>query len=177
MPLPSGKHIFTYEAVETPVVSTDPSKAKPISVGTVALSGDVLEVRIQTAKFAGPVNVTATAFAVALDPLDILFVNSKHELKKVSEELLDIDRRMDGVKTPDEVEDEGENEDDNHSEVKGALDREMEFKTQVVVVNETVLGPLSLDDVPPGLYVLMLKVNTPGQPENFYLWVTSITIP
>ncbi|MGE5238487.1 MAG: hypothetical protein ACM3ON_06775 [Chloroflexota bacterium] len=175
MPLPVGKHIFTYNAVESPVVSIDPAQAKPISVGTVAALGDIFEIRIQTPTFAGPVNVTAMGFAVAIDPLDILFVDDKHELKKLSRELLDIDRVMRVRSSQDE--DENEVEDEDETGVKGELEKGMNFKTQVTVVNDTVLGPLPIEEVPPGLYVLMLKVSTPGQPENFYLWVTTVTIP
>ena len=55
MALPAGQNNFTYLPVETPFAHTDPSRAKPISVGDMA--GGTLDLAIRFLSFSAPADI------------------------------------------------------------------------------------------------------------------------
>ena len=87
IPLPTTTDIFSYAAVEIPVLSSNPAVAEPIGVGSVALGGDNLELRVGTNSFSGAVDMYLLLFIPVLDPVNIYQVTSIGELKNLSEGL------------------------------------------------------------------------------------------
>jgi len=84
MPLPGAKMTFTYEAVASPVVSGDPSKAMPIGVGPVANGGNTLEVFVKVGSFAGTVNVSLSQYIPSYSSATVYSMDSEHGMRPSS---------------------------------------------------------------------------------------------
>jgi len=58
VPVPSGQQIFPpFDAPNLPNPNVDPSISQPIGVGTIAMGGDTVDLRVFTDTFSGPVDV------------------------------------------------------------------------------------------------------------------------
>jgi plastocyanin len=69
--LPQTVQTFTYPAIVTPVLSTDPAEARPIGLGDVAAGGPTLAVRVAMEQFEAPVDVYFLLYIPSLDPVNI----------------------------------------------------------------------------------------------------------
>jgi len=83
MPVPPGQQDFSYSPIETPVVSSDPSQAKPIGVGSVAAGGDTLSLQVGLNQFSGPVDIYLAIAAPDVVP-DIYMIKSDLTLQPIS---------------------------------------------------------------------------------------------
>jgi hypothetical protein len=83
MPLPSGQQGFSYSAIHTPVVSDDPSGAKPVSVGSLVTGGDTLGLQIHLAALSDHADVYVAIHASGITP-ELLMLTSDNELRPVS---------------------------------------------------------------------------------------------
>ncbi len=173
MPLPTGKRVFTYTPVEEPVVSCNPAKAKPIGVGSVASGGNSLEVAVDIGPFEEPVDVSFGYFAASFDAADIFFVNIFNQITSLQDEL--------ASEPTVQSADNGHGSNRYHPEPRKRLKRLTPWKTNVLGVTDTLLGPTDLQDIPPGLYVLVLNVTRTSPADNnfdrFYRWVTYFIVP
>jgi hypothetical protein len=87
IPLPTTTNIFSYTAVEIPVLNSNPAVAKPVGVGSIASGGDNLDLHVGTNSFVGPVDMYFLLFIPVLDPVNIYQVTPIGELKNFSEGL------------------------------------------------------------------------------------------
>ena len=87
IPLPTTVDIFSYTAVEIPVLSSNPAVAKPIGVGSVASGGDNLGLHVGINSFSDAVDMYFLLYVPVLDPNNIYQLTSSDELKTVSEGL------------------------------------------------------------------------------------------
>jgi len=76
MPVPTSQLIFSYDPVALPVISTNPSQAKPVGVGSVAEGGDTLSLQISLGQFTGLVDIYFAIYAPSIDPNNIYILNS-----------------------------------------------------------------------------------------------------
>lgn len=84
MPLPKGQMAFTYDAVPSPVVSADPSKAKPIGVGSVATGGNTFDVNVNVGPFEGTVNITLSEYVSAYRLRTVYTMDSENRMRPAS---------------------------------------------------------------------------------------------
>lgn len=87
IPLPTNADVFSYPAVEIPVLNSNPAEAEPIGVGSVASGGDNLDLHVGTNGFSGAVDIYFLLYIPVLDPVNIYQLTSSGELKTVSEGL------------------------------------------------------------------------------------------
>ena len=87
IPIPSNCQSFTYSSVASPVLSADPSQAKPMGLGTVAEGGDTLSIRVKTYPFSGPVDIYFGLYSPEIDPYNIYLLTSGGAFQRLSESI------------------------------------------------------------------------------------------
>ncbi len=72
-PLPTSQQVFPAFQVFSPVVSSVPSQAEPIGIGSLALAAGsgTLSISIALGQFSGPVDVYFLLFVPSIDPINI----------------------------------------------------------------------------------------------------------
>jgi hypothetical protein len=177
MPAPLGNQGFTYEPVELPVLSPDPAQARPIGVGPVAAGGNTVDINISVGPFSAPVNVAVGVYAAAIDGEDIYFMGGDDNLRRLSTAVIERDRKRTesshGYNSGDEYEDEHEGDEHDGS---GSFDPVVLWKKDVTAVDQNLYGPISVSDLPSGLYVVSLIVKSADH-HGTYRWTTHFTIP
>lgn len=175
---PAGRQVFTYTPIQEPVVSCDPAKAKPLGVGSVAHGGAVVDVKVDIGPFENPVDVSIGIFAATFDAADIFFLNVFNQLTSLQEELLE-ESNIQGDAAQGNGN--GQGPGPGQTKPKKKLKKLVAWKSNVLGVTETVLGPVDAGDVPPGLYVLVLNVTrvspAADNSDRFYRWVTFFIVP
>ncbi len=159
--------------MDKPAASADPSQAKPIGVGPVAAGGDTAEVTVQVGPFAEPVNVSFMIYAPTLESDDLYFMTSSSVLKRLSK-AVEEDEQSD-------ISRQAEDSEDDRDDVQGLqsssrFGRLVRWKDNVTGVNENVFTA-PVDDLAPGVYVLVLVVKSADEDHNYYRWITHINIP
>jgi len=86
--VPTSQLIFIYDPIVFPVVSTNPSQAKPIGVGSVAEGGETLSIHIALSKFSGPIDMYFAISAPSIYPDTIFILKSDGNLQPLSMGLL-----------------------------------------------------------------------------------------
>jgi hypothetical protein len=77
VPVPSGQQIFPpFDAPNLPNPNVDPSLSQPIGVGTIAMGGDTVDLRVFTDTFSGPVDVYFGVGASLPLPSEVLLLTS-----------------------------------------------------------------------------------------------------
>jgi len=76
MTVPTGWDSYVYNPIVHPVVSIDPSQAKPVGVGSVAEGGDTLSIHVALSEFSGPVDVYFALSAPDINPHNIYILKS-----------------------------------------------------------------------------------------------------
>src|ERR1039458_5533860 len=72
IPVPNGQESFPlYGPIALPIISSDPLKAMPIGLGSVASGGDTISVQIGLGQFSGPVDIYFGYYAPSIDPQNI----------------------------------------------------------------------------------------------------------
>jgi len=75
MQLPDTQTVIPpYGAIVSPVLSTEPTQAMPVAVGSIAQGGSTFTLGLQTEQFTGPADIYVALFAPALDPANIYLV-------------------------------------------------------------------------------------------------------
>lgn len=85
IPIPTSSQGFTYSATTAPVLSTDPSQAKPIGLGTVAEGKGTLNITVKTYRFSDSVDIYFGLYSPEIDPKNIYLLTSGSALQKLSE--------------------------------------------------------------------------------------------
>ena len=85
--VPTDCQSFTYYSVASPVLSADPSQAKPMSLGTVTEGGDTLSIRVKTYPFSGPVDIYFGLYSPEIDPYNIYLLTSGGAFQRLSESI------------------------------------------------------------------------------------------
>lgn len=88
MDLPSSQKVYTYSSVPEPVLSTDPSSAKPVSIGDYAAEGNTISMKIGFERFEGAADIYVAFYAPAIDPDNILVLENGNTLRKLSTETI-----------------------------------------------------------------------------------------
>ncbi len=160
IPLPHGKHVYTYGPIADPVVSDDPAQARPIGIGSAATGGDTVTIKVNTGAFSGPVDVVLGIYDATFDAKDIYFMNITGQLVPLTTAV------------------EQEKENNGHVKPSKKFKGLVKWKTNVTSVNETVIGPMPVADLSPGLYVIHLGVSpsdvsddSDEAHDNFYRWI------
>jgi hypothetical protein len=68
MPCPDGQNYYQYAPVAEPLLSDQPSSAKPVGVGPVAIGGKQLRLHISLFDFSAPVDIYFGLYAPAISP-------------------------------------------------------------------------------------------------------------
>ena len=87
MSIPTDCQSFTYSSATSPVLSADPSQAKPMGLGPVAEGGGTLSITVQTCQFSGPVDIYFGLYSPEIDPDNIYLLTSGGAFQKLSEGL------------------------------------------------------------------------------------------
>ncbi|MDA8078078.1 MAG: c-type cytochrome [Nitrospiraceae bacterium] len=161
IPLPYGKHVYTYGPTADPVVSDDPAQARPIGIGSIATGGDTVTIKVKAGPFSGPVDVVLGIYDATFDAKDIYFMNITEKLVPLSV-AVEQEKEKNGNVKPSK-------------KFKGLV----KWKTNVTSVDETVIGPMPVANLSPGLYVLHLGVSptdvsdeSDESHDNYYRWIT-----
>ncbi|MDA8078079.1 MAG: c-type cytochrome [Nitrospiraceae bacterium] len=173
IPLPTGGQIFTSGPVVVPVVSTNPAQAIPVGIGSLGkvpgTIGNNLIITVETAQFAGPVDVSLAVYDTTFDADELFFLDGQKKFTSLSDAV--------------------EHQIDTGSYQKTAMAKEpVIWKGSVFSLKETVLGPIPTSQLPPGLYILHLNVTPAGHlfggfhsqtsaADGFYRWVTYFIVP
>ena len=168
IPVPTYEQVFSYTAVVLPVLNTDPTQAKPIGVGPVALGENTLDVKVNIGPFAGPVDVSLVIYAPAIISDDLYFLGPDNQLKKLSDAVTEEEQSLISAV---------------QSQPSGQAITPLKkfselilWKTNVTEVNESIYtGPTS--DLKPGLYTLVFVAQSPYDDNSHYRWVTYFNIP
>jgi hypothetical protein len=168
MPAPTGYQSFTYDPVDLPVVSSDPAQARPVGVGPVASGGTTLDVTVDAA-FSAPVNVAISVYAAPIDDEEVYFMNEHDNLTPLSTAAVQRDRQG----TSDSYSHDGEHD---GGESGDSFQPIVLWKKNVTVLNQNVYGPVSVSELPSGLYVVTLTVK-PVDGRGAYRWTTNFRIP
>jgi hypothetical protein len=75
LPLPAGESIYApYPPVVTAGTGVDPSEAKPIGVGSVAVQGDTVDIEVKLERPAGPYDAYFALHAPVIDPNELFML-------------------------------------------------------------------------------------------------------
>jgi hypothetical protein len=84
IPVPTSQQSFTYDPIAHPVISTDPSQAKPIGIGSIAEGGGILNLRIEFYNFEDVVDIYLGIYAPSIDSQNIYLMNENYSLQPLS---------------------------------------------------------------------------------------------
>jgi hypothetical protein len=166
MPVPTAEQVFSYGPTALPVLSSDPSTAKPIGVGPVAGGGTTVQVAVNIGPFVSPVDVSFAVYSVGIDSGDVYLLDATNTFEPLSRVV---------ASRPSRGSSEDDGEDSGHRN-----DRLVKWRSNVTSVNENVFGPAPLSNLQPGPYVLVLGVtpsNSSDDDDNSYHWVTYFIVP
>lgn len=89
MQVPSSQMVIPeYSPTASAVISSNPSQAKPIGVGTIASGGDALSLSVQLEAFSGPVDIYFGLYAPALDATNIYMLKEDGSLQTLAQGLV-----------------------------------------------------------------------------------------
>ncbi len=172
-PLPTAKNAFTYTPVEEPENNCVPSEAKPVGVGSVAGGGNVLDIKVDVGPFEEPVDVSFGFFAASFEATDIFFLNIFNQVTSLQDEFAE-ESALQGSFA-------GQGSGSVNANSKKNFKKLIPWKSNVLEVHETILGPIDVTQMSPGLYVLVLNVTRVSPADNnfdrFYRWVTFFIVP
>ena len=84
MPSPTGQQAYAYPPTSDPVVSPEPSEAKPMGVGPIAVGGNVLDFAVHLDSFQAPVDVYLALDAPALGSGALYLLTGENRLQPLS---------------------------------------------------------------------------------------------
>ena len=85
MAAPTGQEGFPlFGPIVSPIISTGPSQAMPIGVGSIAAGGDTLSIQVGLGGFSDPVDIYFAFYAPSIDPQNIYLLTSTYTLMPLS---------------------------------------------------------------------------------------------
>ena len=87
IPIPAACQDFPCSPATSPVLSTDPSQAKPMGLGPVAEGGVTLSITVNTYQFLDPVDIYFGLYSPEIDPDNIYLLTSGGDFQSSSEGL------------------------------------------------------------------------------------------
>ena len=88
IPMPGGLQVIYYDAVAAPVLSADPSEARPIALGPDANGEDTFNLEIGLKEFVASVDIYLGAYCPAFDPSLIFLFTKENDLVSASDGLV-----------------------------------------------------------------------------------------
>lgn len=153
IPVPTGQQIIPYAPISSPELNTDPSQAKPIGIGPLAVDGEMINVQIGLNQTSAPVDIYG-AYIMESDPLVVYVLNPDGSFSSFT--LSQIENTL-ATGTP----------------IAGI---QPWMPNTVGPVNVDLLNiPTSF--LPSGGYSAFLFVTQAGVLNNYYLWTTAFVIP
>jgi hypothetical protein len=174
MPLPTKEQTFSYQGVEAPVLSSDPSQAMPIGLGSVAVGGDTFALSIGVGPFESPVDISLAFYIPNMDAADLFFLTSDWKIKRLSDAI-----REDEHSTGNALFDILRKRVEDPKKAERRRSRLVLWKQGVTAVNEDILS-IPVSALPPGIYAVVLTVTAPdgqGNDDGFYKWITHVVVP
>jgi hypothetical protein len=149
MPVPGGQQIIQDSPLTSPILSSSPSLARTVGVGSAASGGDTLTIQIGLNGFSGPVDLFA-AFSRSTDPETLYILNP--DLSFQARSYSQIAQSVLSGYLPTGV---------------------MPWRSTVTgPLNETLFSkPVST--LPHGIYTLYFFATPAGNIQTYYLWVTT----
>jgi PKD repeat protein len=81
---PNSQQAFSYASTSEPVVSSDPSLARPIGVGTAAEGGGTLSLRVALDAPSSPLDIFVALYVPILDPANLFLFTASGSLQPAS---------------------------------------------------------------------------------------------
>jgi glucose/arabinose dehydrogenase len=152
VPVPAGRQVFTFPAIDSPVVSADPAQLNPFGFGPLASEGNTLQFQVALGQFSGAVDMYL-AYSVSTDPLNISMVKPDLTLQAFS--LQDAQQVLSGLPV-------------------AGVEPWMKNVTGPIDVNPLTLPVASLS---PGTYTVYLLITPAGRLDSYYLGKASFVVP
>ena len=85
MPVPAGQQIFPlYNPIASPIISADPAQAMPIGVGSVAVGGDTVSLRVGLGQLSEPVDIYFGIYSPLIDPDNVYILTPANALQPIT---------------------------------------------------------------------------------------------
>jgi predicted secreted hydrolase len=84
MPAPAGNQVYSYPPTGDPLVSPEPSEARPMGVGPIAVGGNVLDFAVDLGPFQAPVDIYLALYAPALGSSSFYLLTGQNRLQPLS---------------------------------------------------------------------------------------------
>jgi subtilisin family serine protease len=149
MSVPTDRESWPYPPIETPDPGDDPSKAKPVAVGSIAIGGSMLSIKVVLNQFTASVDIWG-AYTRTADPAKVYVLNPDGTTFTV----LSMDKIVNALSTGIPPE--------------GA---EPWKKNDLGPTDEDLLN-IPVSAIPPGTYNIFLLVTPTGSLDSYYLWIT-----
>jgi hypothetical protein len=150
IPLPTDRQSWSYAPFESPVLNDDPSRARPVGVGSVATGGETLSVHVALEQFEGPADVYG-AYINWNDPQTVHILNPNG----VSFSTFTINQIINTLATGNPP--------------AGA----QPWKSNTTGPIDEQLINTSIANIPSGIYTVYLLVTPTGSLSGYYLWITT----
>lgn len=151
--IPTSQQSWAYAPVDSPVMSSDPSQAKPVGVGSVATGGSILSIQIGLNQFSDLVDIYG-AFTVSTDPDHVNVLNP------------------DGASFTSFTVSEIENALLTGTPPIGA----QPWKANVTGSIDEHLFDILISEIPSGTYTAYLLVTPTGSLIRYYIWATRFLV-
>jgi hypothetical protein len=166
---PTDEDIFFYYHLDATVPGTNAPDVRPVAS---TIDGHNVDIRVDIGPFCEPMHVSLSAFAPVVDPEEIWFLDSWHNLNTLSDEAVE-EGKSGQTTTLNDSQNGDHGSGPGHQRHKKKFRNLIHWKANVLEVTEDLKTEL-----PSGLYVITLSV-TPsrGDHENYYRWVTLFIVP
>ena len=84
MPTPDGEQAYSYPPARDPVLSPEPSKARPMGVGPIAVGGNALDFTVELEPFQAPVDIYLAISAPAPDSSSLYLLTGQNRFQPLS---------------------------------------------------------------------------------------------
>lgn len=84
MPMPTTQMMYTFGAINEPVLGSDPSTSMPIGVGSIAEGGNMMTIHTEVGQFQMPMDMYLAVFDPSVDPFNVYVMNPQGELQPTS---------------------------------------------------------------------------------------------
>jgi FtsP/CotA-like multicopper oxidase with cupredoxin domain len=153
MPLPTDRESWSYPPIEIPNPDDDPSKAKPVAVGSIAIGGSMLSIKVVLNQFGASVDIWG-AFTRSADPTKVYILNPDGTTFSVF--------TMDEIITALSTKTPPQGADPWITNTLGPINNQ--------------LFNISVSDIASGVYNVYLLISPVGDLNNYYLWTTSFLL-
>jgi hypothetical protein len=155
IPVPTDKQVWSFDPVDIPVLSYDPSGAKPVGVGYVATGGNTLNLQVRLNPFDSSVDIYG-AYMMSTESQTVHILNPDGS----SFSSFTINEILNALST-------------------GLLPAGLEPWKAVATgpIDFHLLGTIPVAALPSGTYTVYLLVTPASSLNSYYLWITYFIIP